>query len=616
MSVGARVLAVLIVLAPLAALAQQAANPPTVQVPTLDDEGIEAWSEKLDQYATVHVDTIRAWTNVLRYMSSFNFRTGPTGNERSVYELIGLDAERVAAAAKLARELAKADPPIPEVDRAAEAFASAVERMPAIFNEAAAYYGSSGLYKADRLARGKILHPAIMAAIEPYLQTHRPFLFQVNQARRALNRQEFAMLERRGDIGLRWHMRRLLETGFDAAVHIPTGPRGNVDIAAFERATGAFGEQVMAFQTYRESEQGKQATEGVSSIDLDRPEGYLRDLRRLAEAYRMRDRVPLQWELLVLPSQSEYHRFWGATLAPIQHARDTYRPPAVAMKSLPVPTISIPDLEPRELRQWRQKAEGYFKLLVETSAGITAWNTYQDWVRDPRKGPTGREKNIRGLSNIDRRKFATAIAEARRLMERDPAVPALDDLAKTYAADTEALAPVVSEAEAYYQRRDYLSDGLAGGRAFHPKLMEVFEPFRASREALSETIKQMRAALDVQQIAQTEKREGRSKNWHRERILLAGRQVRDALPPGRGADLGDFDAAVSRYVEVLKEFDSAVSSGAFEGGELATYVRRYLGNLRDFRENYTKKDRPAALIDSSIDDLKLQYSLLTGMADR
>jgi hypothetical protein len=97
-----------ILLAPSIAQAQQAANPPTVQVPTLDDDGIEAWSEKLDRYATVHGDTITAWINVLRYFGSFDARVGPTGNERSVYELIALDARGFAAAAERARELARA----------------------------------------------------------------------------------------------------------------------------------------------------------------------------------------------------------------------------------------------------------------------------------------------------------------------------------------------------------------------------------------------------------------------------------------------------------------------------------------------------------------------------
>ncbi len=611
-----RLLAILaFALAPLPLSAQDAKpqNPPTVQVPSLDEDGIEAWSEKLDRYASVLTDTVRAWTNVLRYMSSFNFKTGPTGKEDSVYHLLELDKERFAAAAKTARELAKEGPAMPEVDRAAEAFAAAIESMPAVMNEAAAYYGSSEDYKEDRLAKGKELHPRMMGVIEPYLATWRPFLFQVNQARRALNPQELALLERRDGKMLRWQMRRLLDSGFDVAVYLPIGPRGNFNAQGFDAALKKYGDSVTAFRQWRQTAAGKQDSEGASSFDLDRPERYLRQLRDLRDAYRVRERVNVQWELLVLSSMSDYHDFWAATLKPIEHLRET-RKSVVTMKTMPAASVAVPALDADQLEAWREKITMYHHVLIETNSGISAWNRYQDWV-DLKRGPTGRERSVGGLYEVNREKFAEALKGARELARMEPKIAALDGLVVTYADAAEGIVDIANEAHAYYQRRDYMSDKLAGGKALHPKLMAAFEPFLAARSALSETISKTRATLDEQWIAVIEKRDGRTRDWHRERILLLARKVNEGLPRS-GGDVAAFDAALASFGDAVKELDAAASRGQVQGGELASRARSYLGAVRDYRAKLGRSGQHPAIIDSERSSIGLQYNILVGMADR
>ncbi|HJQ58326.1 MAG TPA: hypothetical protein VJ890_15570, partial [Vineibacter sp.] len=156
MRVMARALSVLLILmVPIGATAQQRpADPPTINIPPLDDAAIAAWSEKLDRYATVHTRTIRAWANILRYTAALGLREWRPAGQREAPPLLELDAEAFAAAATLARELAGAPPAMLEVDRAAVPFAEAIGRQPAAFNDAAAYYGRGGSYAADNFARG------------------------------------------------------------------------------------------------------------------------------------------------------------------------------------------------------------------------------------------------------------------------------------------------------------------------------------------------------------------------------------------------------------------------------------------------------------------------------
>ena len=57
----------------------------------LGADEIELYADKIDVYAKLAAGTSRTFTNVIRYLKSFNFKTGPTGNERSSYDLVNLE---------------------------------------------------------------------------------------------------------------------------------------------------------------------------------------------------------------------------------------------------------------------------------------------------------------------------------------------------------------------------------------------------------------------------------------------------------------------------------------------------------------------------------------------
>jgi hypothetical protein len=88
----------------------------------------------------------------------------------------------------------------------------------------------------------------------------------------------------------------------------------------------------------------------------------------------------------------------------------------------------IPDnVDPRRMPRWTEKNEAVQRLLVNTNALITAWNTYTRWV-DEHRGPTGKENGTGRFGGIDRGQFINAAQTARALARQAPQIAPLDEL--------------------------------------------------------------------------------------------------------------------------------------------------------------------------------------------
>jgi hypothetical protein len=125
----------------------------------LTPDEVELYADKIDVYAKLAAGTSRTFTNVIRYLKSFNFKTGPTGNERSSYDLVSLDADGYAKLLKAARAAAQAKPEIPVLDTAALAYIEAISANAEVLNEAAEYYSSAREYEQDRYQAGQGITP-------------------------------------------------------------------------------------------------------------------------------------------------------------------------------------------------------------------------------------------------------------------------------------------------------------------------------------------------------------------------------------------------------------------------------------------------------------------------
>ncbi len=211
-------------------------------------------------------------------------KNGPTGHERTVLGLYAITADPKSC--RKAVDAAKAlAPATPALDLAAEAYASALEALVPVVDAASLYY-EHGEYKDDDFARGRALHPDLVAAFDAFRKADAALAAQLDAAQDGLDARELARLagdeQQRG----RWHLKRtavlakeVLRAGsFDVA---------KIDVAALSAAEQRFEDARLAFARWCEAHPTDAALDA----------SYLRELQQLDLAARelvarARDRRP------------------------------------------------------------------------------------------------------------------------------------------------------------------------------------------------------------------------------------------------------------------------------------------------------------------------------------
>jgi hypothetical protein len=241
------------------------------------------------------------------------------------------------------------------------------------------------------------------------------------------------------------------------------------------------------------------------------------------------------------------------------------------------------EAQPPALRQAIDKSNAYIGLMNRTLRASDSWSRYRSWVKSP-AGPTGKERIIYGLYGLY--DVRGEIARARAAMSVPPSEPALDAAMASYIEAYEALAPLIGEAEGYYERKDYLVDRMAKGREIHARLAPAAQKFLAERGKLDAAMGVFKAELDRQELADLERREGKSARWQARNVMIAVRPVVDLLPQGERpvVDLAVFDAALGRYAEAVSMFDAYASANPGQFSVFESSPRSYLGKLREFRQ--------------------------------
>lgn len=127
----------------------------------------ELSSERMDAYVNLinHLAK-RARQSKQYYLNWCNEQTGPTGKESNVYTLYDLDSYK--------SDLENAEKLIPQnpaltIDKHAKEFITASLPLIDIVNEAHYYYDQEN-YKDDNFAKGKEMHPKLMAAFNAFEQ--------------------------------------------------------------------------------------------------------------------------------------------------------------------------------------------------------------------------------------------------------------------------------------------------------------------------------------------------------------------------------------------------------------------------------------------------------------
>jgi hypothetical protein len=287
---------------------------------------------------------------------------------------------------------------------------------------------------------------------------------------------------------------------------------------------------------------------------------------------------------------------------------------AMAQQPSSAPDLGLHDIVDADLNLYIAKSNGVVGLLNASLRGKESWERYLSWA-DLQHGPTGRERIIYGLYSVGTA-ARSAIETARKTAASDPAIPALDGATKDLASAFETLIPILNEAEAYYARKDYLSDGMAGGKALHEKLVPAATAFLAARARASALQGQFKDLLDHQQLAKIEKTEGKSVRWHVQNTLTLAKKAVELMPanPKRGTDLKAFDAALAAFGDAVRDFDAAISESG-KSTPIDSSPRDILGKMREMRDNIANGRADAMTFSMDYNGVVQRYNMMVTMAN-
>lgn len=262
------------------------------------------------------------------------------------------------------------------------------------------------------------------------------------------------------------------------------------------------------------------------------------------------------------------------------------------------------------------KSNAYTALMNRTLRAVESWGRYASWV-DMRRGPTGRERYISyGLYSLY--DVRGEIEKAEQALTREPALPDLDDAIRRYIQSYQALAPLITRAERYYERKDYQDDRMAEGRDLHRQMVPAAEAFLKDRAEVDQSMRAFRADLNGRELAAIERREGRSGRWHVRNVMISARAVMDTMPDNDKpvVNLQAFDAALQRYSAAVRELDGIRESDPRSVSMIDSQASSWLGKLREFRQKIGRS-RGDARRGAGHDAMWIvnQYNMMVSMAE-
>ena len=252
-----------------------------------------------------------------------------------------------------------------------------------------------------------------------------------------------------------------------------------------------------------------------------------------------------------------------------------------------------------------QKANVYIEVAKMTERAVESWERYASWV-NMKTGPTGKERYI-SYGMYDLYDLDGLLKEARAATGTKPGVPKLDAAMTRYIDAYEALAPVINQAAAYYDRQGYQTDKAAEGQTLHEKMVPLATTFLAERDAMMPELRAFVRDVEQQEVAALEAREGRSTAWHVGHVMHAANRVVDLFPRDRPQPIDsdtldemikglgpnssgeEFDAIIAGVVPPknaiidVKRFDEALETYAEAVGIFDRFAAEKPGEVAEFK---------------------------------
>ena len=237
-------------------------------------------TEKLNAYVgCINRLSERSYQSRARYFSWVG-KKGPTGRERIIY-----GTYTIYDTSDCRKNVAKAnglEPHDAALEAAATAYAEAVSKLEPLLKEADDYYTQEN-YKDDRMAKGKALHPRLVAAWNAFAAADQKLRNEVEAINDKRKAEQLAEIERTEGRKVRYYVEALM---IQAKRVLRAQDAAKPDLAAMTKALAEYEE------TIKSAEQASGAGGGpkLGSFFLSNAKSYLVTAKQLMR--RIRDHVP------------------------------------------------------------------------------------------------------------------------------------------------------------------------------------------------------------------------------------------------------------------------------------------------------------------------------------
>lgn len=210
---------------------------------------------------------------------------------------------------------------------------------------------------------------------------------------------------------------------------------------------------------------------------------------------------------------------------------------------------------------------------------------YAGWLRDFRKGPTGNERLVYGIYQINPSAITNCQSEMKRVLALNPKLDPIDSVAGNYLDTATALANTINEMERYYTQEDYKDDHFAKGKKIHQTLLKnisAFEPVADKYHLAMLKINDKRQLVELEKI---EASQGKTFRYYALAVMLSAKQINKII----AVDNFDSEAAMkkidemSALVRALKGSDVGQRNFPYvnSAGAYQLAAKKYVRRIRD-----------------------------------
>jgi hypothetical protein len=265
-------------------------------------------------------------------------------------------------------------------------------------------------------------------------------------------------------------------------------------------------------------------------------------------------------------------------IAEARKAAEALKAAASSAKASEGPAISSEEDKDAALGN---KLGEYINCMNGTSKRVVdSRNRYLSWIDDEKIGPTGKERIVYGLYDIN---ASTCFPSLDRAKTQPPSLPEVESAAAEYRKALEELDPLVKQANKYYDQKDYKDDKMAKGKQLHQELMNAFAKFEQVSKGFEERVISLNDGVNARQFARLEKDPSRRLQYLSQKSLNEAKALIKLtdIAELKELDLQKYDVALQAYDKSLTDLEQYAQSHKAEVDKTMMFSS-YVSSSSDF----------------------------------